>query len=118
MHQKMMDLLKPLSGRIDSIFFCPHTDADQCECRKPKPGLMHQIANRYIKSPVDSALPLTHVPIVGDSLRDLLAGTALGASPHLVLTGKGLGVKKAELPPNTQIHADLMGFAQSILAHP
>ena len=55
------------------------------------------IANRYIKSPVDSALPLTHVPIVGDSLRDLLAGTALGASPHLVLTGKGQGVKKAEL---------------------
>ncbi|NDC65139.1 MAG: HAD-IIIA family hydrolase, partial [Burkholderiaceae bacterium] len=36
MHQKMMDLLKPLSGRIDSIFFCPHTDADQCDCRKPK----------------------------------------------------------------------------------
>jgi D-glycero-D-manno-heptose 1,7-bisphosphate phosphatase len=118
MHQKMMDLLKPLSGRIDSIFFCPHTDADQCDCRKPKPGLMQQIASRYIKSPVDSTLPLTHVPIVGDSLRDLLAGTALGASPHLVLTGKGRGVKKSELPPNTQIHTDLMGFAQSILAHP
>ncbi len=118
MHQKMMDLLKPLSGRIDSIFFCPHTDADQCDCRKPKPGLMQQIASRYIKSPVDSTLPLTHVPIVGDSLRDLLAGTALGASPHLVLTGKGRGVKKSELPLNTKVHADLMDFAQSILAHP
>jgi D-glycero-D-manno-heptose 1,7-bisphosphate phosphatase len=118
MHQKMMDLLKPLSGRIDSIFFCPHTDADQCDCRKPKPGLMQQIASRYIKSPVDSTLPLTHVPIVGDSLRDLLAGTALGASPHLVLTGKGRGVKKSELPLNTKVHTDLMGFAQSILAHP
>ena len=118
MHQKMMDLLKPLSGRIDSIFFCPHTDADQCDCRKPKPGLMQQIASRYIKSPVDSALPLTHVPIVSDSLRDLLAGTALGASPHLVLTGKGQDVKRTELPSNTRVHADLMGFAQSILAHP
>jgi len=117
MHQKMMDLLKPLSGRIDSIFFCPHTDADQCDCRKPKPGLMQQIANRYLKSPINPALPLSNVPIVGDSLRDLLAGTALGASPHLVLTGKGRGVKRAELPSNTQIHEDLMGFARSILVH-
>jgi D-glycero-D-manno-heptose 1,7-bisphosphate phosphatase len=117
MHQKMMDLLKPLSGRIDSIFFCPHTDADQCDCRKPKPGLMQQIANRYLKSPENPALPLSNVPIVGDSLRDLLAGTALGASPHLVLTGKGRGITRSELPSNTRVHADLMGFAQSILAH-
>ncbi|BEI45199.1 D-glycero-beta-D-manno-heptose 1,7-bisphosphate 7-phosphatase [Polynucleobacter sp. HIN11] len=116
MHQKMMDLLKPLSGRIDSIFFCPHTDADHCDCRKPKPGLMQQIANRYLKSPANPALPLSNVPLVGDSLRDLLAGTALGASPHLVLTGKGRDVNRAELPNNAQIHEDLMGFAQSILA--
>lgn len=118
MHQKMMDLLKPHSGRIDSIFFCPHTDADQCDCRKPKPGLMHQIAKRYLKNPLNPNLPLSNIPIVGDSLRDLLAGTALGASPHLVLTGKGRNVKKAELPKNTQIHEDLMAFAQYVLAHP
>jgi len=113
----MMDLLKPLNGKIDSIFFCPHTDADQCDCRKPKPGLMHQIANRYLKNPANPAMPLTNVPIVGDSLRDLLAGTAIGASPHLVLTGKGQGVKETELPSNTRVHKDLMGFAKFILAH-
>lgn len=117
MHHKMLDLLKPLGGKIDSIFFCPHTDADQCDCRKPKPGLMEQIAKRYLKNPINPALPLMNIPIVGDSLRDLLAGTALGASPHLVLTGKGRKVNPVDLPKGTQIHADLMAYAQYQLAH-
>ena len=47
MHQKMIDLLKPLGGKIDSIFFCPHVDEDHCECRKPKPGLM-QIGRAHV----------------------------------------------------------------------
>ena len=92
MHSKMESLLKPLGGYIDSIFFCPHQDAHQCDCRKPAPGLMKEIALRYKKT--DSIKPLTGTPIVGDSLRDLQAGVALGASPHLVLTGR----EKKHLP--------------------
>ena len=114
MHQKMMDLLTPMGGRVDSIFFCPHVDEDQCDCRKPLPGLMRDIASRYRKT--DSALPLTGVPIVGDSLRDLEAATILGASPHLVLTGKGQKtVDKGILPAGTLVHADLMAFTKSLL---
>ena len=114
MHQKMMDLLAPLGGRVDSIFFCPHVDADQCGCRKPLPGLMRDIASRYRKA--DSAMPLTGVPIVGDSLRDLEAATVLGASPHLVLTGKGQKtVDAGVLPAGTVVHADLMAFTKSLL---
>ena len=114
MHQKMMDLLAPMGGRVDSIFFCPHVDEDQCNCRKPLPGLMRDIAARYRKT--DSALPLTGVPIVGDSLRDLEAATILGASPHLVLTGKGQKtVEKDILPAGTLVHADLMAFTKSLL---
>jgi D-glycero-D-manno-heptose 1,7-bisphosphate phosphatase len=53
---------------------------------------------------------------VGDSLRDLLAGVVLGASPHLVLTGKGRKtLEKGNLPEGTQIHADLMAFANTLL---
>jgi D-glycero-D-manno-heptose 1,7-bisphosphate phosphatase len=63
MHQKMMDILAPMGGRVDSIFFCPHVDEDQCNCRKPLPGLMRDIASRYRKT--NSAMPLTGVPIVG-----------------------------------------------------
>ena len=114
MHQKMMDLLAPMGGRVDSIFFCPHVDEDQCDCRKPLPGLMRDIASRYRKT--DSALPLSGVPIVGDSLRDLEAATILGASPHLVLTGKGQKtVDKGILPAGTLVHADLMAFTKSLL---
>jgi D-glycero-D-manno-heptose 1,7-bisphosphate phosphatase len=114
MHQKMMDLLAPMGGRVDSIFFCPHVDEDQCNCRKPLPGLMRDIASRYRKA--DSAMPLTGVPIVGDSLRDLEAATVLGASPHLVLTGKGQKTVDAGiLPAGTVVHADLMAFTKSLL---
>jgi D-glycero-D-manno-heptose 1,7-bisphosphate phosphatase len=116
MHSKMEKLLKPLGGNIDSIFFCPHTDAHGCDCRKPAPGLMKEIALRYKKT--DRKYPLLGVPIVGDSLRDLQAGVVLGASPHLVLTGKGQKtLAKGELPEGTQIHADLMAFANSLLAN-
>lgn len=114
MHQKMMDLLAPMGGRVDGIFFCPHVDADRCDCRKPLPGLMRDIASRYRKT--DSALPLIGVPIVGDSLRDLEAATALGASPHLVLTGKGQKtIDAGVLPAGTVVHADLMAFTKYLL---
>ena len=114
MHSKMDALLKPFGGRIDSIFFCPHQDSHQCDCRKPAPGMMKEIALRYKRA--DSAKPLTDVPIVGDSLRDLQAGVALGASPHLVLTGKGeKTLSNGQLPEGTQIHADLLAFAHALL---
>ena len=114
MHSKMDKLLQPLGGRIDSIFFCPHLDSHGCDCRKPAPGLIKEIALRYKKS--DSARPLLGVPIVGDSLRDLQAGIALGASPHLVLIGKGQKtLDQGNLPEGTQIHADLMAFANALL---
>jgi len=114
MHSKMDKLLQPLGGRIDSIFFCPHVDSHGCDCRKPAPGLIKEIALRYKKS--DKAQPLLGVPIVGDSLHDLQAGIALGASPHLVLTGKGQKtLDQGNLPEGTQIHADLMAFANALL---
>jgi D-glycero-D-manno-heptose 1,7-bisphosphate phosphatase len=82
--------------------------------QSPLPGLMRDIASRYRKA--DSALPLTGVPIVGDSLRDLEAATVLGASPHLVRTGKGQKTVDAGiLPAGTVVHADLMAFTKSLL---
>ena len=76
--------------------------------------MMKEIALRYKK--MDSTQPLLGVPIVGDSLRDLQAGITLGASPHLVLTGKGQKTLAAgNLPEGTQIHADLMAFAHKLL---
>jgi D-glycero-D-manno-heptose 1,7-bisphosphate phosphatase len=108
-HEKLHRLLAKVGGQIDAIFFCPHTDADQCTCRKPLPGLMAQISERY-------GISLNGVPIVGDSVRDLTAGVLLGAEPHLVLTGKGEKARASgSLPPYTAIHQDLMAFANHFI---
>ena len=71
MHQKMHRTAAAVGGRIDAIFFCPHTAEDNCDCRKPKPGMLKMIAERFEVDP-------EHTPVVGDSLRDLQAGAALG----------------------------------------
>ena len=90
--------LAALGGRVEAVFFCPHTAADACDCRKPKPGLLDQISERF-------GIELKGVPIVGDSLRDLEAGVAVGCTPHLVLTGKGQKtLDKGSLPPGTRVH--------------
>jgi D-glycero-D-manno-heptose 1,7-bisphosphate phosphatase len=106
MHDKMQKLLAKHGGHIDAIFFCPHTDEDGCECRKPKNGMFKEILKRFN---LDDSL--AGVPVVGDSLRDLMGGVSLGAEPHLVLTGKGEATRaKGGLPPYTAIHHDLAAF--------
>ena len=82
MHDKLARLLAQEGGRIDHIFYCPHAPDDGCDCRKPLPGLMRQIADHY-------TVPLAGVPVIGDSLRDLEAARAVGARPILVRSGKG-----------------------------
>lgn len=110
MHLKMHRAAAAVGGRIDAVFFCPHTGEDQCECRKPKPGLLQMIAERF---EIDPAV----TPVVGDSLRDLQAGAALGFRTHLVLTGKGKKTLAAGgLPEGTRVHDDLKAFALTFLA--
>lgn len=100
-HDKMAKAVAQAGGRIDAVFYCPHTNADKCGCRKPKPGLFEEIAARYNTE-------LEGVPAIGDSLRDLQAAEAVGAQPMLVLTGKG---KKTQvdpaLPAGTLVFPDL-----------
>jgi D-glycero-D-manno-heptose 1,7-bisphosphate phosphatase len=108
---KLHKALSQVGGRIDAVFFCPHTAEDHCDCRKPKPGMMKMIAERFEVDP-------EHTPVVGDSLRDLQAGLALGFRPHLVLTGKGKKTLAAGgLPPGTKVHDDLRAFALDFLSH-
>ncbi len=107
-HDKMLKAAAQAGARIDAVFFCPHTNADGCECRKPKTGMLHEIATRYNTD-------LAGVPVVGDSLRDLQSAAAAGAQPMLVMTGKG--VKTATdpaLPPQTLLFPDLAAAAAHI----
>ncbi|MGA0571462.1 D-glycero-beta-D-manno-heptose 1,7-bisphosphate 7-phosphatase [Variovorax sp. VNK109] len=112
-HTKMHKALAALGARIDAVFYCPHTPDDGCTCRKPQPGLFQQIGDRY-------GIELKGVPSVGDSVRDLQAGVAVGCTPHLVLTGKGAVYRGRELPapfpPGTRVHENLAAFADDLLA--
>ncbi len=108
-HDKMHRALGQIGGRVDAIFFCPHANDAGCSCRKPKPGLLEEIARRFKVS-------LKDVPSIGDSLRDLEASVAVGAQPILVLTGKGKKTRdEGNLPAGTQVFGDLAEAVKAIL---
>jgi D-glycero-D-manno-heptose 1,7-bisphosphate phosphatase len=108
-HDKMHRALSQIGGRIDAIFFCPHGADANCMCRKPRPGLLEEIARRF-------NVDMQGVPTVGDSLRDLQAAAAVGATPILVLTGKGRKTQEeGGLPAGTQVYADLADAVRSII---
>ncbi len=110
-NDKMYKAINHAGGRIDAIFFCPHTSADKCQCRKPETGMFNDIMQRY-------GVDLKNIPAVGDSLRDLQAAAAVGATPILVLTGKGQATRaKQELPANTQVFDNLSKVAESLVGH-
>jgi len=81
-HAKLRAEVAAAGGVIAGIFFCPHEPDANCDCRKPKPGLLRQIAAAF-------DCDLRGVPVVGDSARDLEAATAVDARPVLVRTGNG-----------------------------
>ena len=107
-NDKMVKSLTQVGGRLDAIFFCPHAADSTCECRKPKPGMLVQIGERFNVS-------LAGVPVVGDSLRDLQAGVAVGCAPYLVLTGKGEKTQfDPALPEGTTIYPDLAAMVADL----
>lgn len=110
MHDKMHRLLGELGGRIDGVFFCPHTPEAKCACRKPAAGLFQDIGKRL-------GISLSGVIAVGDSARDLEAARAVGARPVLVRTGSGTRVERegeTDLS-DTPVYDNLAAVADSIL---
>ena len=98
-HQKMHHALAALDASLDGIFFCPHVDADQCLCRKPKPGLLLQTKQRFPSLWHDAVF-------IGDSTRDYEAAVAASCSFILVGTGNG-HQSKSQLPHDVPFFNDL-----------
>lgn len=82
-HKQMCEAVQAAGGRIDRIFYCPHGPQDNCDCRKPKPGMLYLARD-------DMDIDLSQSYFVGDSLADLSAGAAVGCTTVLVRTGRGL----------------------------
>ena len=109
MHDKLRRLLNNLGAGIDMIAFCPHGPDDNCDCRKPKPGMYREIANRF-------EISLEGVPVIGDSLRDLQAAQEVGAAPILVRTGKGeRTLAKGEGLEGIPVYDDLSAAVTALL---
>ncbi len=107
-NDKMYRALAHVGGRIDALFYCPHAAESNCDCRKPKPGMLIDISQRF-------NVDLTGVPAIGDSMRDLEAAVAVGAQPILVLTGKGKKTRSAGgLPENAVVFPDLAEAVRQI----
>jgi D-glycero-D-manno-heptose 1,7-bisphosphate phosphatase len=108
MHAKFFALLDAHQAKVEHIYFCQHSPDVNCDCRKPKTGLLRQLV-------ADTGLDLTSVPFLGDSLRDLQAADSFGCQPVLVKTGNGQNTLKKTLPANTQVFTDLADFADHLL---
>lgn len=108
-HEKMHRALALVGGRVDAIFYCPHTADAQCDCRKPRCGMLKEIGVRF-------GVDMAGIPCVGDSLRDLQCAEGVGAQPMLVLTGKGeRTLRDGNFPKNTLIFPDLAFAASALL---
>src|SRR6185295_12533626 len=110
MHDKMQRLLSELGGRLDGVFFCPHTPEDNCNCRKPKTGLFEDIARRF-------QVNLAGVPAIGDSIRDIQAARAAGARPVLVRSGNGAETLEQHVGDldGVAVYDDLAAVAAALL---
>lgn len=109
-HDKMHKALAQVGGRVDAVFYCPHSADDGCDCRKPKIGMLEEIGRRF-------NIDLAQVPAVGDALRDLQAFGDAGCQPYLVKTGKGEETSNlSTLPANTIVVNDLAAAVEQILA--
>ena len=83
MHRRMCRVVADSGGRITDIFFCPHRPDENCNCRKPRPGMILAARDRY-------GLDLASAVMVGDSEKDILTGWAAGCGATvLVKTGNG-----------------------------
>jgi D-glycero-D-manno-heptose 1,7-bisphosphate phosphatase len=81
-NRRMAAEIRAAGGRIDDALYCPHCPEDGCACRKPRPGLLLQAAERW-------DLDLAASVLVGDAEADILAAQRAGCRPLLVLTGRG-----------------------------
>jgi len=110
MHQKLATLLAKQNAKIDYVAICPHGPNDHCNCRKPKPGLLTEICQKFNITP-QSAI------FIGDSFRDYEAAKTINMPFALVLSGKG-SKTLAEHPllqQEVSIYQDLEAFTKQIL---
>ena len=109
MNEKMQQLLSSRGASVDGIFYCPHGPEANCVCRKPKPGMLYQIARKF-------DIDLTRTVLVGDSLTDIQAAKMANVLPALVRTGNGeYTMQNFPDALDVPVYKDLAHFARDTL---
>jgi D-glycero-D-manno-heptose 1,7-bisphosphate phosphatase len=100
-NQRMCRLVEAAGGRIDAIAICPHSPEQDCNCRKPRPGMLLELIDRFGAVPAQTTM-------IGDTPADVLAGLAAGCDTWLVRSGHGqAAIDSGQLPPQVQVCNDL-----------
>ena len=109
--EKLHRLLAEQGGHIDYVAMCLHHPNENCDCRKPAPGMLLEIQDQL-------AIDLTESFFVGDSYKDIECARAVGAKPVLVRTGKGERTLFAhpELEQSVKISDNLASFVDSVIS--
>jgi len=111
-NNKLTIAIKQMGGHVDGVYMCPHVPEDQCNCRKPQPGLLLQAAREL-------SLDLSASWMIGDAWSDLLAGQAAGTRGNvLIKTGRGAGQLFLPRPEHLKEHfvfEDIHEAIQAIL---
>lgn len=109
-HQEMLARVALAGGHIARIVFCPHAPEDHCECRKPAPGMLYEIAEL-------TGCGLGNMIVIGDAARDIQAARSAGSRAILVRTGKGRATEAALLAANepVEVYADLAAAAEALI---
>ncbi len=101
-HKEMTQQLVAAGAHLTAVYYCPHTSDDDCECRKPKPGMIRQAAREH-------GVDMTRSFVVGDRYGDVELAQANGGRGVLVRTGYGeedLRVNGAGWPRQPDFVAD------------
>ena len=107
-HQRMQEGLARDGAQIDDIYYCPHHPDQECECRKPKPTLIFQAAEKM-------GIELTLSYMVGDDAKDIEAGSSAGCKTVLVTTGPSHGKVDGQTPPPDHVANTLYEAAEWIV---
>ncbi len=99
-NKEIIRLITPSGIHIKETYVCPHGELDSCDCRKPKPKLLHDAAIKY-------DIDLASSWMIGDRLTDINTGINAGTKTILVQTGTIQEAKEA-----TYIAPDLLDAAQ------
>lgn len=107
-HEKMQEKLSKRNAKIDFIAYCPHHPDDNCQCRKPKTGMLLQIAQQF-------ECKLDDVYFVGDSLCDVDVAQKVNCKPILVKTGNGKStLSKLNNQVRIQAYENLLDFVNHL----